>query len=241
MAPTRELVVEGAEQLCSLVKQRGVAGVEVFGSGPVDIGEVGTPSTNESENLAVMDDREDDPVPEPVDQPAGACDDGDTGDQHFFVGDPVPPEVVDEVGPACGCLTGLESVVVGDVLAEPVGQILLPPRGGEAVSEVGEAELVDLDHAVLADRAFPPGHRSGEHASDVGVGLLGRPGNVAEHRGNREVWFDVAFVVRRVSGRGCGGRPDRWKLRRMGQLVRFPRWAAHRRSHGSSDTRLGCG
>ena len=70
----RELVVEGAEQLCSLVEQRGVAGVEVFGSGPVDIGEVGTPSTNESENLAVMDDREDDPVPEPVDQPTGACD-----------------------------------------------------------------------------------------------------------------------------------------------------------------------
>ena len=123
-----ELVVEGAEELCSLVEQRGVAGVEVFRSGPVDIGEVGMPSTNESENLAVMDDREDDPVAEPVDQPAGACGDGDTGDHHFFVGDPVPPEVVDEVGPACGCLTGLESEVVGDVLAEPVGQILLRPR-----------------------------------------------------------------------------------------------------------------
>ena len=126
----RELVVEGAEQLCSLVKQRGVAGVEVFGSSPVDIGEVGTPSTHESENLAVMDDREDDLVPEPVDQPTGACG-GDTGDQHFFVGDPVPPEVVDEAGPACGCLTGLESVVVGELLAEPVGQILLRPRGGK--------------------------------------------------------------------------------------------------------------
>jgi hypothetical protein len=113
------------------------------------------------------------------------------------------------VGPACGCLTGLESVVVGDVLAEPVGQIVLRPRGREVASEVGEAVLVDLDHAVLADRAFPPGHGSGEHPGDVGVGLLGWAGNVAKHRGNREVCFDVAFVVRRVSGRGRGGRPDR--------------------------------
>jgi hypothetical protein len=77
----------------------------------------------------------------------------------------------------------------------------------EAVLEVGEAELVDLDHAVRADRAFSPGHRSGEHPSDVGVCLLWRAGNVAKHRGDREVWFDVAFVVRRVSGCGYGGRP----------------------------------
>jgi hypothetical protein len=96
-----ELVVEGAEQLRALVEQRSVAGVDVFGSGQVDIAEVGTPSTNESEDLAVVDDREDDPVPEAVDQQTGACGDGDTGDQHF-VGDPVPPNVVDEVGPACG-------------------------------------------------------------------------------------------------------------------------------------------
>jgi len=113
------------------------------------------------------------------------------------------------VGPACGCLTGLESVVVGDVLAEPVGQIVLRPRGREVASEVGEAVLVDLDHAVLADRAFPPGHGSGEHPGDVGVGLLGWAGNVAKHRGNREVCFEVAFVVRRVGEGGCGGCPDR--------------------------------
>ena len=35
---------------------------------------------------------------------------------HFVVGDPMLPEVVDEVGPAGGCLTGLEPGVVGDVL-----------------------------------------------------------------------------------------------------------------------------
>ena len=77
------------------------------------------------------------------------------------------------------------------------------------MSEVGEAELVDLDHAVLADRAFPPRHGAGEHPSDVGVGLLGRTGNIAKHRGNREVCIEVAFVVRRVSGGGGGGCPDR--------------------------------
>ena len=77
------------------------------------------------------------------------------------------------------------------------------------MSEVGEAVLVDLDHAVLADRAFSPGDGSGEYPGDVGVCLLGRAGNVAEHRGDREVCFDVAFVVRRVSGCGCGGCPGR--------------------------------
>ena len=77
-------------------------------------------------------------------------------------------------------------------------------------AEVGEAELVDLDHAFLADGAFPPGHRSGEHPVDVGVGLLGRPGHVAEHRGNRQVWFEVVVAIRWVSEAGFGGRRDIW-------------------------------
>jgi hypothetical protein len=84
-------------------------------------------STDESENLAVVADREDDPVAEPVDQPAGACGDGHTGDQHFLIGDPAPPQMINEVGPAGGCVTGLEPDVVADVCAEPVGQIMLPP------------------------------------------------------------------------------------------------------------------
>ena len=127
MAPLAGLVVAGAEQLCSLVEQRGVAGVEVFRSGPVGIGQVGVSSTDEAEDLAVTDDREDDPVAEAVDQPAGACHSGDTGDRHFLIGDPVPPKVINEVGPAGGCVTGLEPDVVADVCAEPVGQIMLRP------------------------------------------------------------------------------------------------------------------
>jgi hypothetical protein len=81
----------------------------------------GWPSTNESKDFTVVDDGEDDPVPEAVDKPAGACHGGDTGDDHFFVGDPVAPQVVNEVGPACGCVAGLEPDVVADVCAEPVG------------------------------------------------------------------------------------------------------------------------
>src|SRR5512133_3814044 len=105
------------------------------------------PSTNEAKHLTVMDDREDNPVAEAVDEPAGACHGGDTGGDHFVVADPMLSEVVDEVGPAGGCLAGLESRVVGDVLAESVGQIVLSPRRRKVPAEIGEAQLVDLDHA----------------------------------------------------------------------------------------------
>src|SRR5215212_10612682 len=115
------------------------------------------PSTNESKHLTVVDDREDDPIPEAVDQPAGAGHGGDTGNDHFLVADPVTPKVVDEVGPADGCLTGLEPGVISDVLTEPVSQILLPPRRRKVAAEIGDAQLVDLEHAFPADRAFPPG------------------------------------------------------------------------------------
>jgi hypothetical protein len=43
------------------VEQRCVAGIEVFRSCPIDIAEVGMPSTNKSKHLTVVDDREDDP------------------------------------------------------------------------------------------------------------------------------------------------------------------------------------
>jgi hypothetical protein len=134
--PDGELVWKNSVQLRSLVKQRCFAGVEVFRCCPVDVAEIGMPPTDESKHLAVVDDWEDDPVPEAVDEPAGACHGGDTGDDHFVVADPMLPEVVGEVGPAGGCLPGLESGVVGDVLAEPVGQIFLAPRRGEVAPEI---------------------------------------------------------------------------------------------------------
>jgi hypothetical protein len=194
------------------------------------------PSTNESENLTVVDDREDDPVPKAVDEPAGACRGGDTGDDHFVVADPETPEMVDEVGPAGGCMTGLKSRVVADVLTEPLGQIVLPPRRRKVPAEIGEAQLVDLDHAFPAHRAFPPGDGPGEHAGDVAIGLLRRPGDVAEHRRHRQVRFEPAFVHLVRSDSDFGGRRNGWFFlergsshafvasRRIGieQVVRWP-------------------
>jgi hypothetical protein len=200
--------LKNSVQLGSFVEERCFAGVEVFRSGSVDIAEVGMPSTNESENLSVVDDREDDPVAEAVDEPAGACHSGDTGDDHFVVGDAMLPEVGDEVGPAGGCLAGLESPVVGDVLAEPVGEIVLSPRPREVAAEIGRGELVDLEHAFSADRAFPPGDSPGEHAGDVGIALLGRSGDVAKHRRHRQVRFEPAFVHLPLSDIDSGGRRD---------------------------------
>jgi hypothetical protein len=61
------------------------------------------------------------------------------------------PEVVDEVGPAGACVAGLESGVGGDVHTEPVGQVVLSPRGREVAPEVVEGHLGDLEHAFPAE------------------------------------------------------------------------------------------
>ena len=50
-----------------------------FGPAAVGVGEVGVAAADEPENLAVVDDREDDPVAEPVDETAGAGDGGHPG------------------------------------------------------------------------------------------------------------------------------------------------------------------
>jgi hypothetical protein len=36
----------------------------------------------------------------------------------------------------------------------------------------------------------------------------GGPGHVTEHRGNRQVWFQVVVAIRWLSEGGFGGRPD---------------------------------
>src|SRR4051812_14831456 len=112
------------------------------------------PSTDESKHVTVVDDREDDPVAEAVDESAGVGYRSDTGHDHLIVTDTLLSEVVDEVGPAGGCLAGLKSGVVADVLAESVGQIVLPPRRRKVAAEIGEAQLVDPEHAFPAHRAF---------------------------------------------------------------------------------------
>jgi hypothetical protein len=45
-----------------------------------------------------------------------------------LVGDPMPPKIINQTGPAGGCLARLESGIIGEVLAEAVSEVLLPPR-----------------------------------------------------------------------------------------------------------------
>ena len=66
------------------------------------------------------------------------------------------------------------------------------------------------------DRAFPPGDGSGEHTADVGIGLLGRPGDVVEHRRHRQVRFEPALVHLVLSGIDVGGGRDGWFILERG-------------------------
>src|SRR5829696_498080 len=87
----------------------------------------GVSAADKAENLPVVDDREHDAVAEPVDEPAGAGDGGHAGGGHFLTGDSAAAEMVDQSGPAGRCLAGPEAYVIGQVLAEPVGQVLVSP------------------------------------------------------------------------------------------------------------------
>ena len=113
------------------MEQRCVGGVEVFRSAAVGVGEIGVPAADEPENLAVVDDREHDAVAEPVDETAGAGDGGHAGGGHFLAGDSAAAEMVDQSGPAGRGLAGPEAQVIGQVLAEPVGEVWpVPMRTG---------------------------------------------------------------------------------------------------------------
>jgi hypothetical protein len=88
-------------------------------------------------------------------------------------------------------------------------------------AEIGQGQLVDLDHAFPAHRAFPPRHGPGEHAGDVRIGLFGRPGDVAEPRRHRQVRFEPAFVhLARCDG-DFGGRRNGWFFLEPGSCHAF--------------------
>jgi hypothetical protein len=93
------------------------------------IAQVGVPAANEADDLAVVDDREHDAVAEPVDETAGAGNGGHSGGGHFIAGDSAAAEMINQSGPAGRGLAGPEAYVIGQVLAEPVGQILVSPGG----------------------------------------------------------------------------------------------------------------
>ena len=110
------------------MEQRSVGGVEVLRAAAVGVGEIGVPAADEPENLAVVDDREHDAVAEPVDETAGAGDGGHPGGGHLLAGDSAAAEMADQSGPAGRGLAGPEAHVIGQVLAEPVGEVLACPQ-----------------------------------------------------------------------------------------------------------------
>ena len=126
--PAARSYLVSAEELGALVEQRSVGGVEVFRAAAVGVGEIGVSAADEPEHLAVVDDREDDAVAEPVDETAGAGDGGHPGGDHLLVGDAAAAEMVDQSGPAGRGLAGPEARVIGQVLAEPVSAGRPVPR-----------------------------------------------------------------------------------------------------------------
>src|SRR5665647_837486 len=100
------------------MEQLGVGGVEVLWSAPVCVGQVGVSASDEAEDLAVVNDREDDPVTEPVDQPAGAGCSGHARGEHLLVGNTMTTQMVDQARPTVRGLTRTEVWVFEQVGAE---------------------------------------------------------------------------------------------------------------------------
>jgi hypothetical protein len=87
----------------------------------------GVPASDEAENLAVVNDGQDQPVPEPIDDPPIPGPGDDSGELHLLFGDAVLAKVPGEGGPAVGGVAGQEAGVVGDVDAESFGQVCPAP------------------------------------------------------------------------------------------------------------------
>jgi hypothetical protein len=86
------------------------------------------PAADKAQNLATVDDREDDPVAESVDETAGAGDGGDSGSHHLLAGDTALPEMIDQSGRAGGGLSGLVTLIVDEIMAKTLREIGLTPR-----------------------------------------------------------------------------------------------------------------
>jgi hypothetical protein len=81
-----------AEELgAALVEQGSVGGVEVLRSAAVGVGEIRVSAANKGEDLAVVDDREHDPVAEPVNKTVGA---GDGGHPAAVISSAVAPRLL---------------------------------------------------------------------------------------------------------------------------------------------------
>jgi hypothetical protein len=81
------------------------------------------PAADKAENLATVDDREDDPVAEPVNLTAGAGDGCDSGDDHLLAADPTVPEMINQPGLPGRRLPRPETPIIDQILTEPLREI----------------------------------------------------------------------------------------------------------------------
>ena len=208
VAPLLEEVGDDAVELGALVEQDGVGGVEVLRPGVlVVVGQVGVAASDEAEDLVVVGDRQDDTVAEPVDQGPGAGPGGQAGLEELVVGDAAPAEVVDQGGPAGGCVPG------GDVrVGAPAGQSLVEvgpgPGGVDPVAVEVHRHGVDRGQTLGSGDGVVPGGGALDHAFDLGVGGLEDPHGLPVQGGGGELGGDVSGVGASIDGREGRGRRE---------------------------------
>ena len=200
-------VAGGSVQLGAFAVQQRVGGVEVLRPGVrVVVAVVGVAAGDEPENLGVVDDGQDEPVPEPVDDPPVPGPGDESGEFHLLMRDAELAEVVGEGGPAVGGVAGLEAWVVGDVDAESSGQVGPAPTLRRVLGAVELQRLpVHLEEAVAGDGAGVPRVAPVQHPAYVLI--RGRDGAAADHREHREVCIHVPVVVDPRVGVGFGCAP----------------------------------
>jgi len=207
-----------AEQLGALVEHRRVGGVEVLGSnvveGPVLVGQRRVAPTDEAEDLAVVDDRHHGPVAEPVDQPPGAGAGGHPGFGHLLIGHAEAPQVRDETSPSGGGVARAEVRVLGRVLTQAGGQVLLRPALRVAGLEERQRHPIHLEHPDGRDGGEVEAGGPDDLRLDRGVAGLERPHDRTGDRGQLQLQVDVLVdqVLRRRRGRRSVLTCCRWAL-----------------------------
>ena len=177
------------------MEERGFAGVQIFGSGFPVVWRRGVAACDEAEDIAaVVFDGEGDAVAELVDESAGGRGAGDPCGKHLNIGDAMVSEVGDEGDPACGCVSGLDERMPGQVGSEAFGQIGLRPGAGESGREEVVGELVDVDEAFSGDGAGPPCVGAIHLPGDVRIRELVEAHGLAEQRGHRQLGFGIINV-----------------------------------------------
>ena len=129
----------------------GVGGVEVLR--PRGVVVVGPAASDEGEHGGVgAEDREQDPVAEPVDEAAGAGGDGQAGGEQLGVAHAAAAEVVGQAGPPGGGLPRPVERVAVQVDTEPLEEVVPSPGVGERLLVEARGGLVQLRDPFRADR-----------------------------------------------------------------------------------------